>query len=110
MIGVIEDLIKKELKAIKNVPIDDNIGKAIDLIFQAVHVQKGKIVVGGMGKAGQIGYNFATTFSSTGTPAVFMHPAEAQHGDLGMLQEKDILFLISTRSIMQRLLQSPHSS
>ena len=92
MVGVIEDLIKKELKAIRNIPIDDNIGKAVDLIFHAVHVQKGKIVVGGMGKAGQIGYNVATTFSSTGTPAVFMHPAEAQHGDLGMLQEKDIHF------------------
>ena len=42
MVGVIEDLIKKELKAIRNIPIDDNIGKAVDLIFNAVHVQKGK--------------------------------------------------------------------
>ena len=70
-----------------------------------MHVQKGKIVVGGMGKAGQIGYNVATTFSSTGTPAVFMHPAEAQHGDLGMLQEKDILFLISNSGRTAEIIQ-----
>ena len=95
MAGLIEGLIKKELKAIQNIPNDNSIGQAIDLIFQAVHVQKGKVVVSGMGKAGQIGYNIATTLSSTGTPAVFIHPAEAQHGDLCMLQEQDILLLIS---------------
>ena len=66
MVGVIEDLIKKELKAIRNIPIDDNIGKAVDLIFHAVHFQR-KNSCGWYGKAGQIGYNVATTFSSTGT-------------------------------------------
>jgi arabinose-5-phosphate isomerase len=105
MAGVIEDLIKKELKAIQNIPIDNSIGQAIDLIFQAVHVQKGKVVVSGMGKAGQIGYNIATTLSSTGTPAVFMHPAEAQHGDLGMLQEQDILLLISNSGRTEEIIQ-----
>jgi len=105
MAGLIEGLIKKELKAIQNIPIDNSIGQAIDLIFQAVHVQKGKVVVSGMGKAGQIGYNIATTLSSTGTPAVFMHPAEAQHGDLGMLQEEDILLLISNSGRTEEIIQ-----
>ena len=48
-----------------------------------------------MGKAGQIALNIATTFSSTGTPAVNLHPSEAQHGDLGVLQPDDILLLVS---------------
>jgi arabinose-5-phosphate isomerase len=48
-----------------------------------------------MGKAGQIAHNIATTFSSTGTPAIFLHPSEAQHGDLGILQENDVLLAIS---------------
>lgn len=48
-----------------------------------------------MGKAGQIALNMATTFCSTGTPAVYLHPSEAQHGDLGILQNHDVLLLIS---------------
>lgn len=58
-----------------------------------------------MGKAGQIAMNIATTFCSTGIPAVFLHPSEAQHGDLGILQENDLLLLISnsgkTREIVE---------
>ena len=58
-----------------------------------------------MGKAGQIANNIATTFSSTGTPSIFLHPSEAQHGDLGILQPNDVLLLISnsgkTREIVE---------
>jgi arabinose-5-phosphate isomerase len=58
-----------------------------------------------MGKAGQIAMNIATTFCSTGTPAVFLHPSEAQHGDLGILQKNDIMLLLSnsgkTREIIE---------
>ena len=58
-----------------------------------------------MGKAGQIAGNIATTFCSTGIPAVFLHPSEAQHGDLGILQRNDLLLLISnsgkTREIVE---------
>ena len=58
-----------------------------------------------MGKAGQIALNIATTFSSTGTPAVFLHPSDSQHGDLGVVQENDVLLLISnsgkTREIIE---------
>ena len=59
----------------------------------------------GMGKAGQIAMNIATTFCSTGIPSVFLHPSEAQHGDLGILQNNDLLLLISnsgkTREIVE---------
>ena len=58
-----------------------------------------------MGKAGQIAMNIATTFCSTGVPSVFLHPSEAQHGDLGILQENDVILMISnsgkTREIVE---------
>lgn len=56
---------------------------------------KGKVVVTGMGKSGHVANKIAATFASTGTPAFFMHPGEAGHGDLGMLTEKDLLLTIS---------------
>lgn len=98
-------LLQHEAQAVLNIPVTDNFEKAINLIYQHVHQKKGKLVASGMGKAGQIALNMATTFSSTGTPAVFLHPSEAQHGDLGILQENDILLMISnsakTREIME---------
>ncbi len=101
----IRDLLEHESSAILNIPISDAYEKAIDLIVQQVHEKKGKLVTSGMGKAGQIAQNMATTFSSTGTPSVFIHPSEAQHGDLGILQENDIVLAISnsgkTREIVE---------
>ena len=58
-----------------------------------------------MGKAGQIAINIATTFSSTGTPAVFLHPSDSQHGDLGVIQENDILLLISNSGKTREILE-----
>ncbi len=101
----IKQLLQKEIEAIQNIPVDGVIEKAIDLIYQQVHQKNGKVVVSGMGKAGQIGVNIATTLSSTGTPAIFLHPAESQHGDLGIVQANDVLLLISnsgkTREIVE---------
>lgn len=101
----IKELIAKEIEAIQNIPVDGVIQKAVDLIHQQVHQKGGKVVVSGMGKAGQIGVNIATTLSSTGTPAIFVHPSEAQHGDLGMIQKNDVMFMISnsgkTREIVE---------
>lgn len=101
----IAEIVNKEMKAIAGIPLDGTIMDAIDLIFENVHVFGGKVIVTGLGKAGQIGDNIATTLSSTGTPAVFMHSAEAQHGDLGLIQKNDILLLISnsgkTREVVE---------
>ena len=60
-----------------------------------MHRRGGKLVTSGMGKAGQIALNIATTFSSTGIPSVNLHPSEAQHGDLGVLQPNDVMLLVS---------------
>ena len=101
----IKDLLEHESSAILNIPVSEAYDQAIVLLVEQVHQKRGKLVTCGMGKAGQIAQNLATTFSSTGTPAVFLHPSEAQHGDLGILQENDILLVISnsgrTREIIE---------
>lgn len=101
----IKDIINREIEGIRNIPVDDSISKAIELIFNAVHTNGGKVVVAGLGKAGQIGHNIATTLSSTGTSSIFLHPTEAQHGDLGMIQKNDILFLISNSGKTKEILE-----
>ena len=99
------DLLKQESDAIQNIPVSDSFIRAVDLIFKKVHIEKGKVIASGMGKAGQIAENIATTLSSTGTPAVFLHPSEAQHGDLGVIRENDVLLVLSnsgkTREIIE---------
>lgn len=99
------EILLAESKAILSIPVDDSYEAAVDAIVEHVHGRGGKLVTAGMGKAGQIAMNIATTFSSTGTPAVNLHPSEAQHGDLGVLQPNDIVLLVSnsgkTREIIQ---------
>lgn len=77
----------------------DQLGKHINVDFnracEAIYRCNGKIVVMGMGKSGHIGCKIAATFASTGTPAFFVHPAEASHGDLGMVTAQDIVLAIS---------------
>ena len=103
----IEEILRKEAQAILDIPVTDQFEKAVELIVEQVHRRGGKLVTSGMGKAGQIAMNIATTFCSTGTPAVFLHPSEAQHGDLGILQKNDLMLVISnsgkTREILELL-------
>jgi len=105
MIDEVRKIFLQEAQAIMNIPVTDAFDDASDVIYQSVHVNGGKVVVSGMGKAGQIAIGVATTFSSTGTPAVWLHPADAQHGDLGILCKNDVLLLISnsgkTREIIE---------
>jgi arabinose-5-phosphate isomerase len=105
MLEEIKELLRRESEAILNIPASESFSEATDLIRKKVHENRGKLVCSGMGKAGQIAINIATTFSSTGTPAVFLHPSDAQHGDLGVIQENDVLLLVSnsgkTREIIE---------
>lgn len=105
MIDQIKELLEQEARAIENIPVNDSFEKAIELIHEQVHVKRGKLVTSGMGKAGQIALNISTTFSSTGTPAVFLHPSEAQHGDLGIIQPDDVLLLISNSGKTREILE-----
>lgn len=96
MIQRLKDIIQKEADAVLGIPIDVNLVVAITLILRQCHsLKRGKVVCSGIGKAGQIALNMSTTLCSTGTPAVFLHPSEAQHGDLGILQKNDVMILIS---------------
>jgi arabinose-5-phosphate isomerase len=71
--------------------LDESFGKAVTLLMAG----KGRVIVSGMGKSGHIARKIAATFASTGTPAHFVHPAEASHGDLGMVAEGDVLIVLS---------------
>jgi arabinose-5-phosphate isomerase len=105
MLDEIKNLFFHFLQAIMNIPVTDSYIRALDAIYLSVHQNGGKVIVSGMGKAGQIAVGIATTFSSTGTPAVWLHPADAQHGDLGVVCKNDILLFISnsgkTREIIE---------
>lgn len=93
--NTMHSILLAESEAIKNIPYSADYDRAVELIVEHVHRRHGKLVTSGMGKAGQIAMNIATTFSSTGIPAVNLHPSEAQHGDLGVLQPDDVMLLIS---------------
>lgn len=71
--------------------LDERFDRAIELILAA----KGRVIVSGMGKSGHVGRKIAATFASTGTPAQFVHPGEASHGDLGMVTENDVALVLS---------------
>ncbi|MES2636374.1 MAG: KpsF/GutQ family sugar-phosphate isomerase [Pseudomonadota bacterium] len=80
--------------------LDASFEAAVQLILQC----KGRIVVSGMGKSGHIGGKIAATLASTGTPAFFMHPAEASHGDLGMITDGDVVIALSNSGESDELL------
>lgn len=71
--------------------LDGSFSAAVDLILAA----RGRVIVSGMGKSGHVGRKIAATLASTGTPAQFVHPAEASHGDLGMVTEGDVALVLS---------------
>lgn len=71
------------------------LGADFESVVNLISKCSGKIVFTGMGKSGQIARKLASTFSSTGTPAVFLHPAESSHGDLGVVQDQDVIVAIS---------------
>ena len=92
-----------EAKAIESlIPrLDANFLRAVELIRDC----KGKIVVTGVGKSGHIGSKIAATLASTGTPAFFLNPLDAYHGDLGMLDERDLVLAISYSGATEELLR-----
>ena len=88
-----QEVFEIEAKEIANLShrLTDDFEKSINAILES----SGKLIVSGMGKSGIIGKKIAATLASTGTPSFFLHPGEAYHGDLGMIEENDIVLLIS---------------
>jgi arabinose-5-phosphate isomerase len=104
MIKMIRDVLAAEVAAIQSIPDDNPFVECVSLFLESKH-RGGKLVISGVGKAGEVGKKMATTFCSVGLPSVFLHPLEAQHGDLGILHEQDVLLLISnsgkTREVIE---------
>jgi len=88
-----QEVFEIEAKEIANLSLrlTDDFEKSINAILES----SGKLIVSGMGKSGIIGKKIAATLASTGTPSFFLHPGEAYHGDLGMIEENDVVLLIS---------------
>jgi len=86
-------VLDQEAEAIVNLRglLGEDFGEAVETISQA----EGRVIVTGMGKSGHVGAKIAATLASTGTPAFFLHPAEASHGDLGMITRQDVVIAIS---------------
>jgi len=105
----IQALLEKEIEALRSIPMDGSLQAAVALIHRSVHEGDGTVIVSGVGKAGEVGTKIANTLCSTGTPAYFLKPLEAQHGDLGLVKKQDVLLLISnsgkTREIIELIEQ-----
>jgi len=102
----LKELIQKEIEAIQNIPIDEQAyDDAMMLIYRRIHQSGNKVITSGVGKAGQIAHTIATTLCSTGTPAVFLHPLEAQHGDLGVVVNGDVWILLSNSGETRELIE-----
>ena len=101
--NIAKEVIRIESQAVSLLEkrIDENFASAVKLILEC----KGRLIVSGMGKSGLISQKIASTMASTGTPAQFVHPGEATHGDLGMITENDTLLIISNSGETKELIQ-----
>ena len=101
-------VLQAEAAAINAIELDDTFVRAVEIMLAC----KGKIVTTGMGKAGYLAHKFAATLCSTATSAVFIHPAEAAHGDLGLVAANDVMLAFSTsgksREVIEILELSRH--
>ena len=101
----IKIILDRETEAIRSIPVNRDYERVVELIYEKVHLLGGKIIASGMGKAGHVANHIATTLSSTGTPSLFIHPSEAQHGDLGVIRENDLLLLLSNSGKTREILE-----
>ncbi len=102
-IELARDVLRIEADAVRALieRIDHRFTQAVEKILES----KGRVLVSGIGKSGHIARKIASTLSSTGTPAYFVHPAEASHGDLGMIEKGDVFIAISYSGSSQELLE-----
>jgi arabinose-5-phosphate isomerase len=94
-------ILDAEADALRTVPLDRNFSQAIEILNKC----RGKIITTGMGKAGIIAHKTASTLCSTGTPASFLHPGEAAHGDLGLLAPGDVIIAFSTSGKTREIIE-----
>lgn len=106
-LDLIKEAIAIERDALEKLPLQQTCD--FDALIDAILKSTGRVVVTGIGKSGIIGKKISTTFASTGTPSLFLHPVEALHGDLGMLSNQDIFLMISYSGETEEILRLiPH--
>lgn len=103
LVEIARKVLSIEAESIENLKerINQDFLKAVEII----HNSKGRVVITGIGKSGLVGRKIAATLASTGTPSFFMHPAEASHGDLGMVTEQDVVIAISNSGETEEILR-----
>src|SRR3989338_7953751 len=98
-----KDVIRIERDALAS--LISRIGRAFENACDLILKSKGRVVVTGMGKPGFIAQKISSTLSSTGTPSLFLHPAEAMHGDLGRVLKEDVLLVLSNSGQTEEILK-----
>jgi arabinose-5-phosphate isomerase len=93
-----------EAEAIKAIPLSDSAEKAVKVLLNC----RGKVFTSGIGKAGYVAQKAASTLSTTGTPSVFLHPADAPHGDVGVVQKGDVLLAFSNSGQTREVVETVH--
>jgi len=99
--GLAKAVIQAEIEAID--ALNNRLGKTFDAACETLLACKGRVIISGMGKSGHISNKIAATLASTGTPAFFVHPGEALHGDLGMITGDDVVVAISNSGTTEEL-------
>ena len=95
-VEVAKQTIDREIEALK--AMENELDGDLTTVVDVLQKTKGRVIVTGMGKSGHIGRKIAATFASTGTPAFFLHPGEASHGDLGMITKDDTVIAVSQKN------------
>jgi arabinose-5-phosphate isomerase len=95
-------VLEAEAEAIRAIQLDDHFVRALEILKNC----KGKVITTGMGKVGIIAAKVATTLSSTGTPACFLHPGDAAHGDLGLVDKQDVMIIFSNSGKTREVLET----
>jgi len=101
LIKYAQEVIRHEAEALS--AMADRIDENFDKVIEAVLGCKGRVIVSGMGKSGLVGKKIVATFNSTGISSFFLHPAEAMHGDMGLIRSEDILMFISKSGQLEEL-------
>jgi len=103
MIDKIQRILEAEAQAIRSIPLSASVERAVHTLATC----RGKVFTTGIGKAGYVAQKAASTFSTTGTPSCFVHPADASHGDIGVVGPDDVLIAFSnsgeTREVLETL-------
>jgi arabinose-5-phosphate isomerase len=101
VIEQVKDVLKIEAQGI--IDLADRVGQEFEDAVQIILKSKGRVILTGMGKSGLVGRKISATLNSTGTPSLFMHPAEAIHGDLGMVTRDDVILAVSNSGHTQEI-------